>query len=308
MDPEVVHDTVVTALPQTSMFAASFRECAARALLLPRRRAGERTPLWQQRQRAADLLGVAAKYPTFPMLLETSRECLQDVFDVPSLCEILGQVRSRGIRLVHVDTNKASPFAQSLMFNWIASYMYEGDAPLAERRAAALSLDRDLLNSLLGAEELRELLDADVLADLERHLFGPFADLFALDGATGRQRLKDWLRTRSGRPAVDPASPFSPADPPYARATVTQWLWMIRQVIAHARAQGLAVPDFAADWPGPVYALDFTGHGRSDVPAGGGYSAEILLADADHALAHLGTATVVGRGLGAYIALMLGGW
>lgn len=170
MDPEVVHDIVVTALPQTSMFAARFRECAARALLLPRRRAGERTPLWQQRQRAADLLGVAAKYPTFPMLLETSRECLQDVFDVPSLCEVLGQVRSRGIRLVHVDTQKASPFAQSLMFNWIASYMYEGDAPLAERRAAALSLDRDLLNSLLGAEELRELLDADVLADLELEL------------------------------------------------------------------------------------------------------------------------------------------
>ena len=170
MDPETVHDTVVGALPQTSMFAARFRECAARALLLPRRRPGERTPLWQQRQRAADLLAVAAKYPTFPMLLETSRECLQDVFDVPALCDVLAQVRSRGIRLVHVDTPKASPFAQSLMFNWIAAYMYEGDAPLAERRAAALSLDRDLLNSLLGAEELRELLDAGVLADLELEL------------------------------------------------------------------------------------------------------------------------------------------
>ena len=104
------------------------------------------------------------------MLLETSRECLQDVFDVPALCEVLGQVRSRAVRLVHVDTPKASPFAQSLMFNWIAAYMYEGDAPLAERRAAALSLDRDLLNSLLGAEELRELLDAGVLADVEIEL------------------------------------------------------------------------------------------------------------------------------------------
>ena len=170
MDPETVHDTVVGALPQTSMFAARFRECAARALLLPRRRPGERTPLWQQRQRAADLLAVAAKYPTFPMLLETSRECLQDVFDVPALCDVLAQVRSRGIRLVHVDTPKASPFAQSLMFNWIAAYMYEGDAPLAERRAAALSLDRDLLNSLLGAEELRELLDPEVLASIELEL------------------------------------------------------------------------------------------------------------------------------------------
>ena len=170
MDPEAVHETVVGALPQTSMFAARFRECAARALLLPRRRPGERTPLWQQRQRAADLLAVAAKYPTFPMLLETSRECLQDVFDVPALCEVLGRIRSRGIRLVHVDTPKASPFAQSLMFNWIAAYMYEGDAPLAERRAAALSLDRDLLNSLLGAEELRELLDPEVLASVELEL------------------------------------------------------------------------------------------------------------------------------------------
>ena len=170
MDPETVHDTVVAALPQTSLFAARFRECAARSLLLPRRRPDQRTPLWQQRQRAADLLAVAAKYPSFPVLLETSRECLQDVFDVPALCEVLSQVRSRAVRLVHVDTPKASPFAQSLMFNWIAAYMYEGDAPLAERRAAALSLDRDLLNSLLGAEELRELLDAGVLADLELEL------------------------------------------------------------------------------------------------------------------------------------------
>ncbi len=109
-----------------------------------------RTPLWQQRQRAADLLAVAAKYPSFPILLEASRECLQDVFDVPALREVLGQLRSRQVRLVSVDTAKASPFAQSLLFNWIAAYMYEGDAPLAERRAAALALDRDLLRELLG--------------------------------------------------------------------------------------------------------------------------------------------------------------
>ncbi|HRE01597.1 MAG TPA: DEAD/DEAH box helicase, partial [Ilumatobacteraceae bacterium] len=155
------------ALPQTSLFAARFRECAARALLLPRRRPDRRTPLWQQRQRSADLLAVAAKYPSFPILLETSRECLQDVFDVPALREVLSQLRSRAIRVVSVETPKASPFAQSLLFSWIATYMYEGDAPLAERRAAALALDRDLLRDLLGAEELRELLDADVLADLE---------------------------------------------------------------------------------------------------------------------------------------------
>ena len=170
IDPDDIDELVVSSLPQTSLFSARFRECAGRALLLPRRRPDSRTPLWQQRQRAADLLAVAAKYPTFPILLETSRECLQDVFDVPALREVLGQIRSRSIRLVSVDTAKASPFSQSLLFNWIAAYMYEGDAPLAERRAAALALDRDLLRDLLGAEELRELLDPGVLADVELEL------------------------------------------------------------------------------------------------------------------------------------------
>ena len=170
LDPEEVREIITTGLPMTSLFAARFRECAARALLLPRRRPDQRTPLWQQRQRSANLLSVAAKYPTFPILLETTRECIQDVFDVPALCEILAQLRTRSIRIVSVDTPKASPFAQSLSFNWIAAYMYEGDAPLAERRAAALSLDRDLLDMLLGAEELRELLDPQVLAELELEL------------------------------------------------------------------------------------------------------------------------------------------
>ncbi|HEY3484099.1 MAG TPA: DEAD/DEAH box helicase, partial [Ilumatobacteraceae bacterium] len=170
IDPDDIEELVVSSLPQTSLFSARFRECAGRALLLPRRRPDKRTPLWQQRQRAADLLAVAAKYPTFPILLETSRECLQDVFDVPALREVLGQLRSRSVRLVAVDTAKASPMASSLLFNWIAAYMYEGDAPLAERRAAALALDRDLLRDLLGAEELRELLDPDVLADVELSL------------------------------------------------------------------------------------------------------------------------------------------
>ena len=170
IDPDDIDELVLTSLPQTSLFSARFRECAARALLLPRRRPDRRTPLWQQRQRAADLLAVAAKYPSFPILLETSRECVQDVFDLPALREVLGQLRSRAVRVVTVDTAKASPFAQSLLFNWIAAYMYEGDAPLAERRAAALALDRDLLRDLLGAEELRELLDPGVLADLELEL------------------------------------------------------------------------------------------------------------------------------------------
>ena len=168
--PDEIDELVMSSLPQTSLFASRFRECAGRALLLPRRRPDQRTPLWQQRQRAADLLAVASKYPTFPILLETSRECLQDVFDVPALREVLTQVASRRIRLVHVDTAASSPMASSLLFNWIAAYMYEGDAPLAERRAAALSLDRDLLRELLGAEELRELLDPGVLADVELDL------------------------------------------------------------------------------------------------------------------------------------------
>src|SRR4029450_6505397 len=134
VDPEDAADVVVAELPGTALFASRFREAAARALLLPRRRPDSRTPLWQQRQRSADLLAVAGRYPSFPILLEASRECLQDVFDVPALREVLGQLRSRQVRLVSVDTTKASPFAQSLLLNWIAAHMYEGDAPLAERR------------------------------------------------------------------------------------------------------------------------------------------------------------------------------
>ena len=169
-DPDEIRDLVVSRLPETSMFASRFRECAARALLLPRRRPGQRTPLWQQRQRAAGLLSVAAKYPSFPVLLETTRECLNDVFDLPALMGLMSDLRSRRVRVVAVDTPQASPFAQSLLFSWIAVYMYEGDAPLAERRAAALALDRDLLRDLLGVEELRELLDAGVIADVELEL------------------------------------------------------------------------------------------------------------------------------------------
>ena len=169
-DPDEIRDLVMSRLPETSMFASRFRECAARALLLPRRRPGQRTPLWQQRQRAADLLSVAARYPSFPVLLETTRECLNDVFDLPALMGLMSDLRSRRVRVVAVDTPQASPFAQSLLFSWIAVYMYEGDAPLAERRAAALALDRDLLRDLLGVEELRELLDAGVIADVELEL------------------------------------------------------------------------------------------------------------------------------------------
>ncbi len=170
IEPDEIEAVVVAQLPQTAMFAARFRECAARALLLPRRRPDRRTPLWQQRQKAADLLAVAAHHPDFPILLETTRECINDVFDLPALRQVLTDLRSRKVRMLAVETPRASPFAQSLLFGWVGVYMYEGDAPLAERRAAALALDRDLLRDLLGAEELRELIDPGVLADLELEL------------------------------------------------------------------------------------------------------------------------------------------
>ncbi|MYY01200.1 MULTISPECIES: DEAD/DEAH box helicase [unclassified Streptomyces] len=154
----------------SALFASRFRECAARALLLPRRSPGKRTPLWQQRQRAAQLLQVASEFGSFPIVLEAVRECLQDVFDVPGLTEVMGDLEARRIRLVEVTTPEPSPFARSLLFGYVAQFLYEGDSPLAERRAAALSLDSRLLAELLGRAELRELLDADVLTELEREL------------------------------------------------------------------------------------------------------------------------------------------
>ncbi|MFF5564180.1 ATP-dependent helicase [Streptomyces sp. NPDC012623] len=154
----------------SALFASRFRECAARALLLPRRSPGKRTPLWQQRQRAAQLLQVASEFGSFPIVLEAVRECLQDVFDVPGLTELMGDIESRRVRLVEVTTAEPSPFARSLLFGYVAQFLYEGDSPLAERRAAALSLDSRLLAELLGQAELRELLDPEVLTELESEL------------------------------------------------------------------------------------------------------------------------------------------
>ncbi|CAL9557943.1 ATP-dependent RNA helicase RhlE [Streptomyces sp. enrichment culture] len=154
----------------SALFASRFRECAARALLLPKRNPGKRTPLWQQRQRAAQLLQVASEFGSFPIVLEAVRECLQDVFDVPGLQELMGDIESRRVRLVEVTTPEPSPFARSLLFGYVAQFLYEGDSPLAERRAAALSLDSRLLAELLGQAELRELLDPEVLDELEREL------------------------------------------------------------------------------------------------------------------------------------------
>ncbi len=169
-DPEEIEDLVTGEVGGSALFSSRFREAAARALLLPRRRPGQRTPLWQQRQRSAGLLQVAARYGSFPIVLETVRECLQDVFDLPSLVELMAAVRSREVRVVEVDTPFPSPFASSLQFGYVAAFMYEGDAPLGERRAQALSLDRRVLAELLGREELRDLVDQAALAELELEL------------------------------------------------------------------------------------------------------------------------------------------
>ena len=158
-DPEEVEPGVTGLIGSSALFASRFRECASRALLLPRLRPGRRAPLWQQRQRSAQLLQVAAEHPTFPIVLEAVRECVQDVFDLPALVDLMAAVQRRSIRVVEDSPAQATPFARSLLFGYVAEFLYEGDTPLAERRAAALTLDPTLLGELLGQADLRELLE-----------------------------------------------------------------------------------------------------------------------------------------------------
>jgi ATP-dependent Lhr-like helicase len=191
IDPDEVEDRVVAELSSSALFGARFRENAGRALLIPRARPGKRTPLWQQRLKSQSLLEVAKKYGEFPIVLETYRECLRDVLDVPGLVELLTKLHRRELSMVEVETPTASPFASSLLFDYVATYMYEGDTPNAERRAAALSLDRELLRELLGQEELRDLIDPGALEEVE-------ADLQFLSEqrqATSKDQLHDILRT-----------------------------------------------------------------------------------------------------------------
>ncbi|MGA7133655.1 MAG: DEAD/DEAH box helicase, partial [Mycobacterium sp.] len=184
-------DPIVTAeVGGSALFASRFRECAARALLLPRRHPGRRSPLWHQRQRAAQLLDVARKYPDFPIVLETVRECLQDVYDVPTLAGLMTDIAARKIRVLETETATPSPFAASLLFGYVGAFMYEGDNPLAERRAAALSLDPTLLAELLGRVELRELLDPEVVTATGRQLQHLSADRAARDA----EAVADLLR------------------------------------------------------------------------------------------------------------------
>ena len=165
-----IYDRVMRQLGSTSLFAAHFRENAARALLLPRRRPGIRTPLWQQRKRSADLLNVASRYPSFAILLETYRECIRDIFDLTALSELFRSIERGTIRVTTVDSTKPSPFSASLLFGYVANYIYDGDAPLAERRAQALSIDQSQLQELLGEADYRELLDGAVLHEVETQL------------------------------------------------------------------------------------------------------------------------------------------
>ena len=201
LEPDEIEDLVVAELGSSALFGARFRENAGRALLIPRARPGKRTPLWQQRLKSQSLLEVAKKYGEFPVILETYRECLRDVLDVPGLVELLTRLHRREITMVEVETATASPFASSLLFDYVATYMYEGDTPNAERRAAALSLDRDLLRELLGQEELRDLIDPGALERVE-------ADLQCLSEPTraaNRDGLLDVLR-RVGDLSLDEVS------------------------------------------------------------------------------------------------------
>ena len=190
-EPDELDQIVTTEVTSSAIFASRFRECAARALLLPRYNPGRRSPLWQQRQRASQLLDVAKKYPTFPIIFETIREVLQDVYDLPSLKDLAAGLEARAIRVVEVETPTASPFARSLLFSYVGAFLYEGDSPLAERKAQALALDSTLLSELLGRVELRELLDPDVVDSTERELQRLAADrrLTGIEGVADLLRL-----------------------------------------------------------------------------------------------------------------------
>ena len=170
IDPDELDELLVNEVGSSALFAARFRENAGRALLLPKRKPGSRTPLWRQRQRSANLLSVASRYGSFPIILETYRECLRDVFDLPALTGLLTQIRDRRVRVVSLDMAHPSPFASTLAFGYVGNFLYDGDAPLAERRAAALALDRDMLAELLGEGELRELIDPRALVSVEAEL------------------------------------------------------------------------------------------------------------------------------------------
>jgi len=205
-DPDEIENIVTGEVSGSALFASRFRECAARALLLPRYNPGRRSPLWQQRQKASQLLDVARKYPSFPIILETIREVMQDVYDLPALDRITREIASRRIRIVETTTEAASPFASSILFGYVGAFMYEGDSPLAERKAAALALDTSLLSELLGRTELRELLDPAVIDRTEHELQRTAPDRRArdLEGIADLLRLLGPLTTEEVAGRLEP--------------------------------------------------------------------------------------------------------
>ena len=229
-DPEELEQIVTAEVGGSALFASRFRECAARALLLPRQNPGKRQPLWQQRQRSAQLLDVARKYPTFPIVLETVRECLQDVYDLPALKDIAASIERRELRILQTTTQQPSPFAKSLLFGYVAQFLYEGDSPLAERRAAALALDSTLLNELLGRVELRELLDAKVIDATERELqrLAPDRKVRGLEGVADLLRLLGPLTPEDVAARLEPAAGPAPAAGPGLRQRPGDEGWACR--------------------------------------------------------------------------------
>ncbi|TFB72552.1 ATP-dependent helicase [Cryobacterium glaciale] len=226
-DPDELEQLVTDEVGGSALFASRFRECAARALLLPRYKPGSRSPLWQQRQKAAQLLDVARTFPTFPIILETLRECLQDVYDLPALGALARQIASRELRLVEITTDTASPFASTLLFGYVAAFMYEGDTPLAERRATALAIDSSLLAELLGRVELRELLDPAVIDQTDRELQRLAPDYLA----KGMEGVADLLRTLGPQSASEVAERMLLPTPESSLASDEQGVLLAAQAL-----------------------------------------------------------------------------
>ncbi|WJL96827.1 ATP-dependent helicase [Microbacterium sp. ET2] len=230
-EPDELEQIVTDEVGGSALFASRFRECAARALLMPRTNPNRRSPLWQQRQRAAQLLEVARRYPTFPIILETLREVLQDVYDLPALLRIAASIADRRIRLIETTTSQPSPFARDLLFGYVGAFMYEGDSPLAERRAAALSVDPALLGELLGKVEMRELLDPDVIAQFEREVqrLDPERRVKGLEG------VADLLRLLGPLDADDVAARLQPNDESPGDAADRQTAQALLDALVEAR-------------------------------------------------------------------------
>lgn len=244
-DPDELEQLVIDEVGGSALFASRFRECAARALLMPRRNPGRRSPLWQQRQRSAQLLEVARRYPTFPIILETLREVLQDVYDVPAMLKIMRGIGERRIRLIETTPAQPSPFARDLLFGYVGAFMYEGDSPLAERRAAALSVDPALLSELLGKIEMRELLDPDVIAQFEREA----QRLDPERRARGVEGVADLLRILGPLDPAEVAQRLQPSDPGATPPTEAEASIRLHALVDSRRAIPVTIagtPRFAA--------------------------------------------------------------